>query len=129
MRVPIVVLVLLVVGLLLLAVGVVAAIGIVITALEAAAILAAVGIFIIGVALVIDLFRPGPPACGLVRRAVLRDTCEGACPPGQVCSVVTTRPYGPRFLGLAPQAATCACAVPGAPGGGAPGPGPGGEDG
>ena len=122
MRVPIVVLVLLVVGLLLLAVGVIAAIGIVITALEAAAILAAVGIFVIGVALVIDQFRAAPAACGLVRRAVLRDTCEGACPAGQICTTVTTRPYGPGFLGLAPQAATCACLLPG---GGAPAPGPG----
>ena len=128
MRVPIVVLVLFVVGLLLFAVGVVAAIGILITALEAAAILAAVGIFIIGVALVIDQFRPAPGACGLVRRAVLRDTCEGACPPGQTCAAVTTRPYGPRFLSLAPQAATCACLVP-APGGGAPAPGSGGDNG
>ena len=126
MRVPIIVLVLLVVGLLLLAVGVVAAIGILITALEAAAILAAVGIFIIGVALVIDQFRAVPAACGLVRRAVLRDTCEGVCPPGQICAAATTRPYGPRFLGLAPQAATCACL---APGGGAPGPAPGGKNG
>ena len=129
MRVPIIVLVLLVAGLLLLAVGVVAAIGIVITALEAAAILAAVGVFLIAVALVIDQFRPGPAACGLVRRAVLRDTCEGACPAGQTCVAATTRPYGPRFLSLAPQAATCACLAPGAPGGGAPAPGPGGDDG
>ncbi|HSA81815.1 MAG TPA: hypothetical protein VLE23_13450 [Geminicoccaceae bacterium] len=121
-------LVLLVLGLILLAVGVVAAIGILITALEAAAILAAVGIFIIGVALVIDRFRPAPAACGLVRRAVLRDTCEGACPPGRICAAVTTRPYGPRLLGLAPQAATCAC-LAGAPGGGAPAPGSGGDDG
>jgi hypothetical protein len=129
MRAIIVVLVLVVVGLLLFGVGVIAAIGILITALEAAAILAAVGIFVIGVALVIDFFRPGPPACGLVRRAVLRDTCEGACPPGQICAVATTRPYGPGFLGLAPQAATCACVLAGAPGGGAPGPGSGGDNG
>jgi hypothetical protein len=105
MRVPIVVLVLLVVGLLLFGVGVVAAIGILITVLEAVAILAAVRTFLIGAALVIDRFRPVAGACGLVSRAVLRDTCEGACPPGQTCAAATTRPYGPRFLSLAPQAA------------------------
>jgi hypothetical protein len=55
-----------------------------------------VRIFLIGAALVIDRFRPVAGACGLVSRAVLRDTCEGACPPGQTCAAATTRPYGPR---------------------------------
>jgi hypothetical protein len=44
-----------------------------------------------------------------VTRAVFPDTCEGNCPPGQVCIATATRPYGPRFLGLRPQAAACAC--------------------
>lgn len=119
MRTAVVVVVLLVVGLLLFGIGVVAAIGILITALEAAAILAAVGLFIFGVALFLDQFRAAPAACGLVTRTVFRDTCEGACPAGQICVAATTRPYGPRFLSLAPQAATCACVpAPGAPGGG-----------
>jgi hypothetical protein len=128
MRSTVVVVVVVVVGLVLFGIGVVAAIGILITALEAAAILTAVGLVVIGVALVIDRFRAPPAACGLVTRAVLRDTCEGACPPGRICAAATTRPYGPGFLGLAPQAASCACRMPGAGGGGGPGPG-GGDDG
>ncbi len=94
-----------------------------IAVLEAIVILVAAAIFIFGVALVIDYFRTAAGPCGLVTRVVFRDTCEGTCPAGQICTVATPKPYGPGFLKLAPQAATCACAV--APGGGAPVPGPG----
>jgi hypothetical protein len=82
-----------------------------------AVLIAVLAILVAIVALALDAVRPTPPACGLVRRVVFRDTCEGACPAGQACTVTATRPYGPRLFRLAPQAAACACVPLGAPGG------------
>lgn len=104
-------------------------------ALEAAAVLAAIAVVVFAVGFVIDAFRTPPPTCGLVRRAALRDTCEGTCPPGQLCTETATRPYGRiRFLGVqfGVQAAACSCVAvpaPGPAGGGPPGPGSEGENG
>ena len=72
---------------------------------EAVAVIVAVSVVIAGVGVVIDLFRPTPPTCGLVRRAVLPDTCAGACGPDQVCAVVDTRSYAVVLS----QASACAC--------------------
>jgi hypothetical protein len=89
----------------------------------AVAVILALAVFVVIVALIVDRLRSAED-CRLVRRAVLRDTCEGGCPNGQVCLTTATRPYGPGFLGLRPQAAACACRPTvsfGGPGGGAPG--------
>jgi hypothetical protein len=96
-----------------------------------AALIALVALLVFGVALALDALRSTPPACALVTRVAFRDTCEGVCAVGQICTTTATRPYGPGFLGLAPQAAACACLAPGVPGGapGAPGGGAPGEDG
>jgi hypothetical protein len=76
--------------------------------LIAAAIIAAIAVFIFAAALIIRRLQ-ATTGCRLVTRLVLRDTCEGNCPAGQVCIATATRPYGPRFLSLRPQAAACAC--------------------
>lgn len=102
--------------------------------LEAAAVLLAAAVVVFAVGLVIDAFRAPPPTCGLVRRVVFRDTCEGTCPPGQLCTRTATRPYGRiGFLGVqvGVQDAACACVAVAAPGppGGVPAPGSEGENG
>lgn len=110
--------VLVVAGVVLFVVAVVLSIGVLLTIAEAAAIIAAIGVFIFGVAFVIrDLTLPAPAACALVTRTVLQDTCGGACPPGQVCRTATTRPYGPFGI-FGTQSATCACTPVGGGGGG-----------
>jgi hypothetical protein len=74
----------------------------------AVGVLAAIGVVVLGVALVVDLTTPAPPACGLVTRVVFRDRCGGTCGAGQICRATSTRPYGP-FGVLGAQAATCGC--------------------
>ena len=45
--------------------------------------------------------------CHLKQMWVVKDYCTGTCPPGEVCSATSTRPYGP--FGWFTQADGCAC--------------------
>lgn len=86
----------------------------------AVGIIAAIGVVVLGAALFVDFFTPARGPCGLVTRVAFRDRCGGTCPAGQICVPTATRPYGPFGI-LGVQAAACACtplAAPGATGAG-----------
>jgi hypothetical protein len=91
----------------------------------AVGVLAAIGVVVLGAAVLVDLLTPAPGACALVTRVLFRDRCGGTCPAGQICAPTATRPYGPFGIGGV-QAAACACVPlvtlggPGTPGGGTP---------
>ena len=63
-----------------------------------------------------DLTRGTTGTCGIVKRIMFPDTCEGTCPVitsglNSQCQAATTRPYGP-FGWFGTQAASCTCVNP-----------------